>query len=318
MMNKSVLISVLMPVYNCEKYLREAIDSVLNQTFKDFEFIIINDGSTDNSESIILEYSDKRIKLYNKENGGVSSALNYGLKLCKAKYVARFDADDICYLNRLKDQYEFMEANPDYVLIGSDADYVDENGKYIFKFQCPGHSSDEINANILKKNPFIHSVVIFKKDLIISLGGYDLKAHTFEDHLLWLKVIKKGLVCNFNFSCIKVRINPESVTTDERIRGKRFLKIRQKILENGEIIDDKDDKELKEIIRSQNSNTSKKLGYYIFISKKYLWDNYQPKLARKNLINAIKLKPIYLLSYFLFFLTFFSKSIILKIYKTYK
>jgi len=318
MMNNTVLISVLMPVYNCEKYLREAIDSILNQTFKDFEFIIINDGSNDNSENIILEYNDNRIKLYNKDNGGVSSALNYGLQLCNAKYVARFDADDICYLNRLQDQYEFMEANPDYVLIGSDADYVDENGNFIFKLQCSGHSSDEINSNILKKNPFIHSVVFFKKDLIISLGGYDLKAHTFEDHFLWLKVIKKGLVCNFKSSYIKVRINPESVTTDERFRGKRFLQIRQKILENNDIIDNKDDVELKEIIRSQNSNISKKLGYYLFISKKYLWDNYEPKLARENLRKAIKLRPIYFLSYFLFFLSFFSKNTILKLYKSVK
>lgn len=311
-------ITVLMPVYNGEMYIREAIDSVLEQTFKDFEFLIVNDGSTDRSEEIIRSYHDPRITLLNKVNGGVSCALNAGLAQAKGKYIARFDADDICYPNRLQEQYDFILANPDYVLIGSDADYVNQKGEFVFSYISTGHSNEEIKERIFERNPFIHSVVFFPKEVIMQCGAYDLKAHTFEDHLLWVKVIKKGKVCNFKKPFLKVRLNPESVTTDERVRGKRFLEIREKILKSSEAISDADEQELTRIIKSQNSQRIKKLGYHLFVAKKYLWNNYEPKLARQHLLASIKLKPSELYSYILLGLSFMPKSFISKLYNSVK
>jgi glycosyltransferase involved in cell wall biosynthesis len=311
-------ITVLMPVYNGEKYIREAIDSILNQTFTDFEFLIVNDGSTDQTEQIINSYNDKRIKLVNKINGGVSCALNYGLKNASGKYIARFDADDICYPNRLEEQYNFMLANPDYVLIGSDADYVNQYGEFIFSYESTGHRDGEIKERIFERNPFIHSVVFFPKEMVVKEGGYDLKAHTFEDHLLWVKIIKKGKVCNFKKSFIKVRLNPESVTTDERVRGKRFLEIRKKILMSNGPISDQDEHELLKIIKSQNSDRIRKLGYHLFVAKKYLWNNYQPGLAREHLMASIKLKPFEMYAYILLCISFLPKSIIYKLYNSIK
>jgi glycosyltransferase involved in cell wall biosynthesis len=317
-MNEMETITVLMPAYNCEKYIREAMDSILNQTFRDFEFLIINDGSTDGTEAIIRSYNDPRIRLINKKNGGVSCALNTGLKNAKGRYIARFDADDICYPTRLQEQYKFMKEHPDYVLIGSDADYVSHTGEFIFSYESTGHSNEEIQERILDRNPFIHSVVFFVKDIIVECGGYDLKAHTFEDHLLWVKVVKKGKVCNFRKPLIKVRLNPESVTTDERVRGKRFLDLRKKILSSSEPISDVDENELMEIIRSQNSDRIKKLGYYLFVAKKYLWNNYKPKEARRNLITSIKLKPLEMSSYVLLAVSFLPKKLIYKLYRSVK
>src|SRR4030088_1747169 len=118
-------ITVLMPVYNAGKYIRDAIDSVLSQTFSDFELLIINDGSTDDAEKIIESFNDPRISVINQSNKGIAIALNTGLQLARAPYIARFDADDICYEDRLKVQYRFITANPEYIIAGSAADYID-------------------------------------------------------------------------------------------------------------------------------------------------------------------------------------------------
>ena len=112
------LISVVMSVYNGEKYLKRSIDSILNQTFKDFEFIIINDGSTDKSLEIIKSYDDDRIVLIDQENKGLTKSLNIGIKTASGKYIARQDADDVSLPDRLKKQVDFLEVREDVVLLG--------------------------------------------------------------------------------------------------------------------------------------------------------------------------------------------------------
>ncbi|MDB5017639.1 MAG: hypothetical protein JWQ84_2471, partial [Mucilaginibacter sp.] len=125
-------ITVLMPAYNAGKYIREAVASVLEQSFTDFELLIINDGSTDDTVKIIRSFNDSRIVLLNQENKGIAQALNRGLANAHAPYIARFDADDICLPNRLKTQYDFITAYPEYSVIGSAAEYMDADGHYIF------------------------------------------------------------------------------------------------------------------------------------------------------------------------------------------
>lgn len=122
--SKCPQISVIMSVYNGEKYLREAIDSILNQTFTHFEFIIVNDGSTDKSLNIIKSYNGSRIILVQQENKGLAAALNEGIKIAKGKYIAMMDADDISLPTRLEKQIQFMEAHPEYVAIGSWANKI--------------------------------------------------------------------------------------------------------------------------------------------------------------------------------------------------
>ena len=112
-------VSVLMPVYNTkEEYLREAIESILNQTFTDFEFIIINDGSTNNAEEVIKSYKDSRIKYYRQENHGLIYTLNYGLSLCNGEYIARMDSDDISLPFRFEKQIEVLDKNPNIGIVG--------------------------------------------------------------------------------------------------------------------------------------------------------------------------------------------------------
>jgi glycosyltransferase involved in cell wall biosynthesis len=147
-------ISVLMSVYNGEKYLKEAVDSILNQTFSDFEFIVINDHSTDSTSEILFSYKDSRLKIIeNDENIGITKSLNKGLRLVSGKYTARMDADDISFNNRLEKQLQYLEDNPDVGVLGTMAI---SNGKYLkYKINLP--SKDYlIKWQLFFSNPIIH------------------------------------------------------------------------------------------------------------------------------------------------------------------
>src|SRR3954451_15211482 len=125
----NIKVTVLIPVYNGEKYIWAAIHSLLNQTFEDFEILIINDGSTDKTPDIIRSFKDDRIVVINQQNGGIAKALNKGLIHAKGQYVARFDADDVCTAYRLAEQVKFLDENREYAVVGSDAEYIIENGE---------------------------------------------------------------------------------------------------------------------------------------------------------------------------------------------
>src|SRR5664279_4302143 len=149
-------VTVLMPVYNAADYIGEAIDSVLQQTFTDFELLIINDGSTDSTTQVIRSFNDARIILIDHPvNHGIAAALNTGLSKAKANYIARFDADDICFPGRLQEQTNFLDNHPDYVLTGSDAEYISENGGHLFYFKCFGYTNEQIIHKIYTYCPFI-------------------------------------------------------------------------------------------------------------------------------------------------------------------
>jgi glycosyltransferase involved in cell wall biosynthesis len=296
-------VTVLMPAYNVERYIGDAIDSVLRQTFSEFELLIVNDGSADRTEEIIRGFTDPRIVLINQKNQGVSAALNTGLKYARGEYIARFDADDVCYPDRLRLQLEFMEKNPDYVLIGSDADYMDREGGYLYRYRNIGHSYEEILSRMETYCPFVHSTVFYLRDMVLGLGGYNPRAHTFEDWLLWIQLIKKGKCLNFEIPLISVRLNPESVTVDEKLRGRRFMELKKEMILGGQPITDEQEEELMTILRSQNFSGFKYYSYHILIAKKYLWNNHQPGKSRKNSLAAIRRKPFQPAGYLLLLLS---------------
>ena len=131
----SPAISVLISVFNGESFIRDSINSILNQSFKNFELIIVNDGSSDNTLNILNSFSDERIVILNQNNTGLSVALNNGLAISTGKYIARLDADDFAFPNRLQLQYDFMESNPDYVLCGGFADVYDSDSNFIYTYK---------------------------------------------------------------------------------------------------------------------------------------------------------------------------------------
>lgn len=302
-------ITVLMPAYNAGKYIREAIESVLQQTHRNLELLIVNDGSTDDTVSVVLSFNDPRIALVNKEHEGIAQALNTGLRLADGHYVARFDADDICMPDRLEKQFNFLEDHPDYVLTGSDAEYILENGEYLFSFKCIAHSNEEIQRNMYVYCPFIHSSVMYNKHEVIKAGGYNVHAHNFEDYLLWTALAKMGKMQNLRESLIKVRFNPASVTIDEKWRGERFRKLKRDATTRGSITRKEGD-EILAIIKKQDISKIKEGAYHALCCKKFLADNYQPSKARTHVRKAISIRPLRLDNYLLYAVSYMPESFI--------
>lgn len=180
-------ISVLMSVWNGERFLHQAIDSILNQSYNHFEFIIINDGSFDDSEKIILSYRDPRIVyLRNDINIGLAASLNKGIQIAKGKYIARMDDDDLSHKDRFKVQLEFLENNSNIGVLGTIAKYITEENEYITTTALP-----ENDKEIKKKLPlfwFHHGSVVIRKEFLIECGGYDSWCKRIEDLLLWNKL----------------------------------------------------------------------------------------------------------------------------------
>lgn len=182
-------VTVLMTTYNCGSFISEAIKSILIQTYKDFEFLIVDDGSNDNTEELVKSYSDSRIKYIKIKHIGIGAAANIGLKLAKYDWIARMDADDICHPNRLESQIKYLED--DKIIISSWCAYF-KNKKILFITTPPSDDSS------IKKELYLHSIVnhlgsIFNKTFILNeLGGYDEKLEAFIDYDLWLRARNKA------------------------------------------------------------------------------------------------------------------------------
>lgn len=303
------LITVLMPAYNAGKYIAEAIESVLRQSFTAFELLIVDDGSSDGTVDVIRSFSDERIVVLSQSHGGVSKALNTGLQKARGKYVARFDSDDLCYEHRLQRQFSFLETHPEYVVVGSDADYMLENGEHLFHFNCIAHSHEEISAKLYFYCPFIHSGVMYRRDDVLKAGGYSLHAHNFEDYYLWVQLARCGKFCNLPEPLIRVRFNPASVTIDERWRGARFRKLKRNAIHMGSISREEGE-EIRSIILKQDVSRIKQGAYYALCAKKFLTDNYQPRRARSFAVNAFRINPLRFDNYALWLVSFLPRTFI--------
>jgi len=309
--------TVLMPAYNAAPFLREAVDSVLAQTFTNFEFLIINDGSTDETAAILESYSDPRIRVHHQENQGVIGALNKGLELARGTYIARFDADDVCYPQRLQVQHDYLLQHPDCVLLGSASDYIDEEGNFIFEWQPVANDHATLSKAVLSASPFDHPTVVYPRELALQLGGYPRGAIHFEDHLFWTHFFAAGKTANLSEPLIKHRFNPQSVTIDEKWRGPVFKEIKYRAIREGKI-SETDAKRLKELLQSQDLKHFKDAAYHALMGKKYLWNNFQPQKARKHLRAAMRITPGRNEPYLLYLISFLPKKLIAALYQKLK
>ncbi len=229
-MNQAPLISVLLPVYNAEKYLAKSIQSILNQTYQHFELIILNDGSVDDSEKIALSFTDQRIVYVKHANCGLAATLNKGLQLAKGSLIARQDNDDISLPNRFKEQVAFFSANPNLVLLGTAAEIVNEKGDSSGRFHQHPCNNIDLKWALLFNNPFVHSSVMFKKAEVIKCGAYSLDKHYFEDYHLWSRLSVYGEVANLSECFLKYReVNSgmSKTTSDylQRVKNQSLLNV---------------------------------------------------------------------------------------------
>ncbi len=213
-MRNKPLISVIMPAYNAEKYIYQAIESILNQTFKNFEFIIIDDASTDNTWNIIKSYKnkDKRIIiLRNKINSKLSVSLNKCILKARGIYIARMDADDWSYPYRLLCQYRYMEKNPDVGLSGGTMDICDKDLNMVGKRNY--HLNDlSIRRRIFLYSPFSHPLMIFRTKVLIESGLYNHMYNPAEDYELYFRMGEISKFGNIPQSLIKYRVISNSMT----------------------------------------------------------------------------------------------------------
>jgi glycosyltransferase involved in cell wall biosynthesis len=207
-------VSVLMSVYNAGEYLDQAIQSILNQTFSDFEFIIINDVSTDGSANYLKQLSDPRVKLiHNEKNIGLTCSLNVGLKHVTSEYVARMDADDVATPRRLEKQVQFLDENPDYVLVGSSYRLINENSEVIETVVKPMDDT-ELRWIFHTRTALEHGSVTYR----LNMKGkppifYDEKYRTAQDYDFWLQMLAngKGLILPDLF--LDYRIHSNNITS---------------------------------------------------------------------------------------------------------
>ena len=209
-MGRDSKVTVLMPVYNGEKYLREAIESILNQTFANFEFLIINDGSTDNSADIIKSYDDKRIRYINNgENLQLIAALNKGLDLAQCEYIARMDCDDISLPQRLEKQVNFLDENKRVGICGSWIERFGETEPDIFKYP---EDYELIKCNLFFFSTFAHPSIMLRKDFLRMYNlYYDSNYRHAEDFELLQRCSFLFEIRNIPEVLLKYRIHSSSI-----------------------------------------------------------------------------------------------------------
>jgi glycosyltransferase involved in cell wall biosynthesis len=217
-------VSVVMSVYNGERFLREAVESILSQTFRDFEFIIINDGSTDGTASILAEYerNDPRVQVYPQENRGLIESLNRGCGLARGKYIARMDADDVALPDRLAQQVAFLEERPEIAVLGSAFDVVDACGRRLTTVALP--LTDRGMREVQKyTGGFQHSTVLMRQDAFQAVQGYRKPFRYNDDHDLWFRLMERYQGANLPDTLMCYRTHPDqmsiSVVRQQTVEG---------------------------------------------------------------------------------------------------
>ncbi len=288
------IISVVMSVYNGEKYLSEAIESILTQTYKSFEFIIIDDGSTDKSLEIIHHYQgqDNRIVVISRENRGLIASLNEGIKKAQGKYIVRMDADDISLPTRFEEQVKFMEDNPDIGISGSAVIRFGENIKTaVWRLL---KTNEAIKSELLFSSTFAHPSVIMNREMIFKYDlFYDNRFLHVEDFELWTRMAKITNMANLSKPLLKYRVVDNSITREANKNLEERYLVHKKIFNT-----------YLEELGIQNTDEENKLHFYIAINERIKeheicfeeLENYFNKLItanqNKKIFNSLEMKKV--------------------------
>jgi len=218
-MNDAPTISVLMSVYNADRYLAEAIESILNQTLDDFEFLITDDGSTDRSLKILQRYAaeDSRIKLITRPNTGFVVALNELLALAQGEFIARMDADDVALPQRFAQQVALLRREPMVVCVGGAQDKIDEAGRVLIHHEDPLHDTEIQRMALCGKVPINHPSAMMRRKAILQVGGYDAALYPAEDLDLWLRLGEIGKLANLPETVLKYRQHANSISEKRQV-----------------------------------------------------------------------------------------------------
>jgi len=208
------LVSILLCVYNGEKYLKEAIDSILAQTYTNWELIIIDDGSTDSTSLILQNYSDSRIIVHHQKNMGLTKSLNVAARLAKGELFARQDADDLSMPERLEKQVKTFEDRPDLLIAGTDTMWIGRQGEFLDKSIAPRDKKEALERIFNLASPFIHGSIMIKKEVFDAIGGYNENLITSQDFDLLIRASTlDGEFTSIPEILYQLRIHPKSLTS---------------------------------------------------------------------------------------------------------
>jgi len=264
---------------------------------KDFEVILIDDGSTDGSEKVYKSFNDKRLNIYRQENRGVGFSRNYAMSKASGEFIACLDSDDIWRPDKLELQCQYFEKHQGYVLLGSYCNVIDEAGDFIYLYNRVPINDSEIMQYIKKGNPIITSAAVFRRKDAIEVGGfYDEIKTNSEDYPLWVKLAKLGKVHNVPESLVSHRIVPSSLSigVTNKVTSQLFLKLAH----NGKYTEQEKDL-YKKLMRTDRSIRTADYDYYLMLSKLHLFEGRKKWESIANLYRAIKSNPKVLKAYLL-------------------
>jgi glycosyltransferase involved in cell wall biosynthesis len=202
-----------MPVYNCRQFLEESVNSILNQTYRDFEFIIVDGSSDDGTYEFLNSLSDTRINLIREHiRSGITSSLNHGLQVAKGEYIARMDADDISFPHRFERQIQYLDDHPEIGVLGTGIQIIDIQGNFLEKLQFPAQN------NLLRwfmcfYDPIINPTVMMRKDIVLQAGGYDMEMRKCEDYNLWQRLFAITQFSNLQDILFSLRKHESNLST---------------------------------------------------------------------------------------------------------
>ena len=268
---KLPLVSVNMVAHNSEQHIGQSIKSILNQTYTNFELIIVNDGSNDNTLKEINNFNDPRIKLINlPKNVGIPIARNIALENSNGKYIAIQDSDDISLKHRISKQIQFLEKNTDYGLVGSRAELIDGNGKSLNEIQSQSFNQAETKVMLFFKNCITHSSVIYRSESVKDLM-FNTKMQVAEDYDLIVKITLKEKLKNLNDVLVKYRVYENNITLDDKLQKKYQNKVTEFQFSRLGLIANKNNLFLHSQLRIRKTHNDIKLinDQVIFLEKLY-------------------------------------------------
>jgi len=222
---RSPKVTVLMSVHDAERYLREAIDSILAQSFSDFEFLILDDASSDSSRTIVRGYDDPRIRLIeNERNLGLTRSLNRGIELARGIYIARMDADDLSKPERLDKQVAFLDAHSECAAVASYSTKIDRDSADVGLARTP-IDGDEIRKRLRRRNCITHGAVMMRKEVLLRVGRYDEAMERAQDYDLWLRLSEDHCICTIPELLYLWRQHGESISVQHLEEQDRFAEM---------------------------------------------------------------------------------------------
>ncbi|MGK0407364.1 MAG: glycosyltransferase involved in cell wall biosynthesis [Roseivirga sp.] len=282
-------LSVICTVKNGFPYIEDTIQSVLDSSYQDFEFIIVDDGSTDGTVAFLESLKAVQIKVFYQENTGVAKAKNRAISHSKGKYIAIIDADDICSRDRFKKQVQFLMEHPKYSLVGGFVDIIDKDGNYLYTERKPVNDA-AIRTHQEDRNPWTHSSVMFRREAFDAVGGYYEPVKQYVvDYMLLYQLSRHGKVHQLDEVVVSYRIVPTALSA--KANPKEFDEICMRAVKKGSMLPE--DLQRMDKIKNKEKATPdfKKSMYHLYIGRSFLFHNFQRKEAVKHLKLCLKLNP---------------------------